>query len=175
MIEIQNLSLDDEANMYISTYFHKLEVSEVKILPPDEEKMKRSKSNQSISSNVLCYRCGNSGHISANCFDELPSLKELEDEMNKDISEAIEELKASNLYKEDEVGLYIENSNSINVNSNFSNSQICLNCGEVGHLIRQCPKPSMDQIIDEIGIYIIPHSNQPNDKIEEMFNRIWNQ
>lgn len=172
MIEIQNISLDEESNLYVEEFFnHSNDPQEFKIIESNLNKVKKSHSMATLNSQIFCYRCGKSGHISGNCNEELPNLQELETEMFEDLKNEIKSLEDTGLYQKDEFGLFLDSDNAVKLN--LYNTEVCLNCGQPGHSISQCSKPNISLILKKMGDLVSPQSSASAQEIESMFRRIY--
>jgi hypothetical protein len=86
MPECRYISRDDEASLYLSAFFHKqkgipnLEMVQVRPVPW---------SRRAGFSKAVCHHCGEFGHMRAACTNPLPSIAELEAEMDRDLWQMI--------------------------------------------------------------------------------------
>ena len=174
MIHCNGLSADDEAGLYLSTFFHKINnTPETTIV---QSKIQKSKSTPINSPKIICYRCGKIGHMSSSCTGDLPKLEDLESEIEKDFEYVYKHVIEDNQYIKDEFGVY-SNANiekSIPTNKNWMDGTYCLNCGETGgHQYGKCPHISMQALAEELFDYFGPGTNAPDSEIEEFFNDLW--
>lgn len=177
MISDRSLSLDEEAAMYHAAMFNLSTVeTEVKRLPPNPQKISRKQSTNKVS-NVICFRCGQMGHISAQCHEELPTLQSIEAEVMNDVDEVIEQLMKEPGYYNDETGPYkVTALSPVKHDKSWSNGVFCLNCGEFGHQHNHCQRSNYATLANELGKYYtnnFTHPNKPVADIEELFEDLY--
>lgn len=173
MIQTKGIQIDEEAAIYLTAFFH--ENKDLPLphqLPP--RVISKSPSNSSLSGKTICYRCGQVGHLASQCPNELPDPSEIEDEMNKEISNLIEELSETGNYDNDEFGLFCKG-DTTPVNSdgkNWSNSTFCPNCGHL-HCQGKCPHISYNDLYNQMRSYFDNRSSYSAEQIKRIFHKIW--
>lgn len=173
MISDRSLSLDEEAALYQAVLYNiSTEESEVLFTVPKSRPVSRN--NSSGTSNLICYRCGQIGHMASACREELPSLEELEKQNLDEADEVVKQLTSGSGYYTDEMGPYKVTSDhpGIDHSKSWKNGVFCINCGLFGHQHTHCQKPNYGFLAKELGKYYtnnFTHLNKPIADIEELF------
>ena len=99
-----------------------------------------------------CPRCGQVGHTSANCPNQVPSIEEMqkgiEDRINKVISSPPDE------WKTDNFGYFLpskEGNKVIKEEKSWKDGEFCFNCGEFGHNAESCTQPTYYTLVHIFG------------------------
>lgn len=174
-MQIQGISKDKEASIYQQTFLAKrTDLPQAKVIPmrPHIQKSRSSGFNQP---QIVCFRCGGAGHISSNCVAPLPSVEEIEAELNQDIDDVIAELAATGNYDKDEFGYYSkEGVSPIKVKGSWKTTKFCVNCAEAGHSADKCPKISFPALVEKMGDCITGKGRSYDPaQVEELFYDIW--
>ena len=173
MISTSDLSLDDEAALYRDSFFH---ASEEEAPRKIVRKSVFSHPSQAFASRIVCYRCGQVGHMSSSCRGELPPLERLEASLERDIQAVIGAHRRQPHMKEDEFGLYsTEMSSPVSTKLNWKSSQFCCNCGKPGHRSHKCPRISFMEISSQMKEALHPHTRVPVKEVEEYFYDLWEE
>lgn len=173
MIQTKEIQLNEEATIYFQTFYRQ----NINLPAPHQiptRSLTKSPSNNSLSSKTICYRCGQVGHLASQCPNELPNPSEIESEMNKEISNLIQQLKETGNYDSDEFGLFSkENTKPVNSGGkNWSNSTFCPNCGRA-HSHNKCPHINYNDLYNDMRNYFDNRSSYTSEQIRKLFYDIW--
>ena len=167
------LSLDEEAELYREGFFHAAEEA----APRSIVKVPRfghSISFQSFLTKIVCYRCGQVGHMSSSCSGALPSLTKLEQSLEKDVMSVISARRRDPQMTEDEYGLVsMEMESQVPTKLNWKSSQFCSNCGKAGHRSVKCPHISFAELSSIMKDVLNPHTRVPVKEVEQFFYDLW--
>lgn len=106
-----------------------------------------------------CSRCGEIGHLSSNCPNQVPTIDQMQSEIEERISKAIQ--LAPDSWKDDEFGLYLPSSQNVISNSkSWKDGEFCFNCGEFGHNSDNCKKPTYSKLVNVFGVTLEQKGNR---------------
>jgi hypothetical protein len=148
----RSISLDEEAQLYRSSFYHKSETPHIL----RRVRGKEVAAQTSYVARIICYRCGRPGHASSSCTGPLPSLESLQSELEQDIDSCVRDLQSKARYGRDEFGYFRNDSKdgipiACDDNLNLKSSKFCLNCGKPGHTFSRCNYPCCNTLIDELS------------------------
>ena len=172
MIQSRGISLDDEAILYVTSYFHQdKNLPEPLIL---QARVPKTLSTPNIAQKAICYRCGQAGHLASSCPNDLPDPAKIEDEMDSEVAALVAKLKDAGGYQEDEFGLYSIGENAVQANGSWNNRTFCPNCGK-DHRMNQCPHKTFNEIYSELKFCLEKGSRYSSEQIRDTFMDIWQQ
>jgi hypothetical protein len=176
MIAATDISLDDEAALYVNAFCHKrLNRPPPKIIVSRQSLLTRSASVGSFPGKIVCYRCGEVGHMSRSCPNQLPSLKQMEQEMENDIQQILSEVGKSPHLQRDEFGFYsTEHGSPIQPDVNFSQTKFCVNCSNPGHSHGECPHINFTKLSNDMKDCTQSNSRYSPQDVENFFWDLWN-
>ena len=171
MITQHDISLEEEALIYQKAFYSQIEEEEEpKRSRPPSRSIKRS---STPGNRIVCYKCGGVGHTSGMCDGELPTYEEIRNEMFIDVKEIIDQAFAEGTYGKDEFGLYKNDTESpVEHDKSWKRGAFCVNCGEFGHIAKDCQKPRYQTIENDLKKYYkdnFTHPTKPLEEIKELF------
>jgi hypothetical protein len=171
MIE-RTLRSDDEAELYSLAFFH-----QNRDLPAPEiirsSSLSRTQSSSHLSK-VVCFRCGELGHMRFSCTKELDSCEDLEKEVNDDIERVIERKRNCGNIRSDEFGLWFSGfEGSVPTELSWRTTVFCTNCGCGGHRERDCKHRPFSQIAYRMRECLQPKSGYSGADIKSFFEDLW--
>ena len=106
-----------------------------------------------------CPRCGEIGHLSDSCPNRVPTIEQMQSEIEDRISKAIQ--LAPDSWKDDDLGLYLPSSrNIISDSKSWKDGEYCFNWGEFGHNCESCKKPTYSQLLSAFGVTLDQKGNR---------------
>lgn len=97
-----------------------------------------------------CARCGEVGHLSDSCPNQVPTIDQMQKEIEDRILKALQ--LAPDSWKDDDFGLYLpSNQNIISDTRSWKDGEFCFNCGEFGHNNDNCKKPTYSKLLNVFG------------------------
>ena len=173
MIKTSSVSLDEEAALYREAFFHRMDGNSPLLIVKPKVPV-RSRSHNSFLSRVVCYRCGQIGHMSTSCTRPLPRLSALEASMEDGLKKVLEEKRGDATLKEDEFGLYSTALQSpVSTKLNWETSRFCCNCGKAGHGYRKCNHLSITELMAKMQDALTARSRIPSSEVREFFFDLW--
>ena len=166
MLQVTGISLEEEADLYNEAYFHFLPTSTCFALPTLGKTL--------YTSGKICTKCGKKGHTEERCTSSPPSVEEIVEMMDRDLNSILFSLDLKE-YKYDEHGPFRQNKfeESVPTEYNFKNSIFCLNCGETGHTVNNCPHPKITRLITELGRYFRHDYKISGIEFHDIFKQYW--
>ena len=129
----------------------------------------RSKQNTQ-NDPIICLRCGQIGHKTEDCNQDLPTIEQMRIQMDRKTRTAITD--CSKNWINDEYGLYMEAPRSIPSDKTFNDGIFCFNCGCFGHSEEDCTEPTFDTLYKLFKPYLNDHSAKSTQKKKDIIKSI---
>ena len=126
-----------------------------------------------VEKSMVCLRCGQIGHKTEDCKNEIPSISSMKKKMEEKLARAVEN--APEEWKNDEYGLYLPGAKGrFPAEKTWKDGVFCFNCGGFGHTAEECKEPTFDTLFKMFEPYLddnTPKAKQQKERIIAAINK----
>ena len=106
-----------------------------------------------------CPRCGEISHTSDCCPNKVPTIEQMQNDIEERISKAMQ--LAPDTWKDDELGMYLPSTKNIISNAkSWKDGEFCFNCGGFGHNCDNCNMPTYKKLLTVFGATLEQKGNK---------------